>query len=421
MPRRAPTSPWRPGARPIRLPTPGTVPTPTNPVGVWVRTPRGFAINPWMRAVVELAGYLPIPVPGSAPNWNWARWRGASRLEHACNPAKRLTHLDTVLRSFNACPHPNHNTGHPNGIPCLTAQAPGTTTPSHTVWWVQHRYTIGGSTIRADEVAHYNRPGGGAPAANAGRKAYMQPIVGWWPNLAPQPAIAPGILGPQPVPTPRDAIANSPILGPYVRPDLPGRHGGNDIQKLKPRLGAAIRIVPGQKTVEAVRPREREKPKPREKERKKRMGGTAFRLLRALLYVAGVATEANDWVTAMWNALPKASRRLAFVKNGYRPLTGAQRANWVAKNIDDVDMGAALHEIAEMLGEDFLYGAGGDRVGRWYGDMTGGVVGPETGPMHEGINNAIAEWYNDQTGSWPESPIDAILEYLEDPDSPLWQ
>lgn len=159
------------------------------------------------------------------------------------------------------------------------------------------------------------------------------------PSRAPGPASGPGV---------RPAPGPWPPPGPVLPPAPPAGGGFGDYA--------------GSPSLDRPPPHWRYRPSRKDRERKWRAKGP----LAAAISAVSWATEANDFVNAMWWAMSKKSRHAAFVANGYKPLNPLEKAAWVAAHPGDVDWAKGLTNLAHNAGTDRAAGIGGGHTRDWH-------------------------------------------------------
>lgn len=168
-----------------------------------------------------------------------------------------------------------------------------------------------------------------------------------------------------------------PILGPGVmpiawplnvpRPETPfGWHQVGPKPAPKPQTvnpvkpGTTTVLVPGTKPV--TRPNSSALPRPpgkHTKETKVRMGAA----MTAVWHGIGTLTEVGDFATVLYENLPKKLKVGFYEKHGRQPKPH-EKLLWSYFNLNQLDIGGALHDYIANEIEDRLYALGGKQMGK---------------------------------------------------------
>jgi len=113
---------------------------------------------------------------------------------------------------------------------------------------------------------------------------------------------------------------------------------------------------------------------------------------RAIARSINAVTETDDFMTAMWDALPEKFRKVERAKrHGKRPRM-AERWKQVYQNLDQIDVAAAIKEVIKNQAEDYIIGKASKKAGDAYKRATGAVTGP--GPTGYGKSSRQIEGIN---------------------------
>lgn len=210
---------------------------------------------------------------------------------------------------------------------------------------------------------------GTPPNQNVGRNAARlpQPLEVWPVEIPlPQPFWTPGgPIAPAPHPVPWRVAPLQPVAPPEAPRALPFRQAAYNITvgtvgpsvrtvEVSPETGTQPKTTQGNRNPQRVRVRE--------KERKVKTNVPG--VFGAIKAVAENALEFNDFIDALWGALPKSVRREAFIANGYRVLNPVQRAAVVARHFEEMDLRKAVCNVVRNEVTDRFWGQLGQYAGQ---------------------------------------------------------
>jgi len=262
-----------------------------------------------------------------------------------------------------------------NPLACLTGQAVSgpNDAPQTTDHSLRFYYKLDHPTLNRYAVYEiWGRPDDGAVGArrNALPSPRLQAENQFYPNEAELPGIywmPGGAVAPTPLPLPY--IVAPYLGGAVVGPQWPesGRgYGPRQLPRVTP--GWQVEIVPGQKPNVSARPRPRRATPRRERERKQRLVGASAAVYRALNDTVNFITESDDFINAVWRAIPadlRPRRKLHDPVNKMRD---------IADNFEHLNVGQALCNLVSENLEDRIYGATGratQRASQRFGHLAG--------------------------------------------------
>lgn len=218
----------------------------------------------------------------------------------------------------------------------------------------------------------WGRPDDGAVGArrDALPRPRLQQAHSFYPNEATLPGIywvPGGAVAPTPLPVP---YIVAPYLPAWVGPDQLPESGRGYERGTLPRTtpGWQVEIVPGQKPIVRTRPNPRRPPRARERERKQRLVGASAAVYRALQDTINFVTESDDFINAVWRAIPAELRPRRALHDPVNKMADIAR-HWDKLNVRE----ALCNLVAENL-EDRIYGATGratQRASQRFGHLAG--------------------------------------------------
>lgn len=262
----------------------------------------------------------------------------------------------------------------------------------------------------------WSRPANGpAPLPLVGRNPqYLpNPMLPQWPSDLPTPEIwqvPGGQPAPTPMPTPYPIVPMLPSFEPMPGGQWLQRGNGLGLIELgeshdlsNPSANPSSRPMP--------RPNPNPQPRrPRERERKTRAGSAAT---HALLRVVNMITESTDKLSALYNALPRAVRRQVW-RDSHGFVTPRQKLEALWRYWRQISVEEAFRQLVREEVTDWIYGAGGNRAGRHWGEITRSPFGFQTGRSDDAFGDALYDWYEEQTGHPPSGPGD-LFDFLWPP------
>lgn len=396
-PKKLPGSPWRFG--PPMLPgRPPPTPMPRFPTPTWIPTPQKH---------IPLPPGMPKFMPYLSPLLKRALW--LNPMLFSMMTANELYRLLTMARPggldmtgwtqicYNGdTPLTRWKFSSSNpGLACATGgQVPDGTIGNQPVinaernvrrWFAEGLYTPIGTVGRMRLSRQWSRPGDTSPNSPAREPIYYRPPVpARW--TLPQPELPPWInpFPPIGVPLPFPDPPPFPLIPHIPRWNLPdgdvrGQPNGRTNPRVRPRYrdDPAIEID--------FRPRERPDPKPpghhpREppgpgtKEKKGTIGGgLAGKWLQGLDKIINTYTESDDFIAAVYKALPWEIRRWRGRDGVWRDrdIGSQQRLERIYANLGKLSLSKAIKEVAENHGTDAAYGGIGKAMGGAIGKAAG--------------------------------------------------
>lgn len=389
-PKKLPGSPWRfgppmlPGRPPPtpmpRFPSPVPLPTPQKhiplPPGLPKMMPhlspllrRALYINPYLAGALALNDLWQMMRPRQTGHydmsrWNMVCWNGQTNLS----------------RWKQASNNPGLSCGTGGQVPDGSMGSTINVVSGFRRWMAFGRYTPIGTVGRMALDQQWSRP--------TERATEPTPwIPGAPPLWLPLPPAMPPWLNPFPpinVPQPFPIAPPYPLIPHLPRWELPdgdvrGQPNGRTNPRVRPRYrdDPAIEID--------FKPRERPDPKPpgehpREppgpgtKEKKGTIGGgLAGKWLQGLDKIINTYTESDDFIAAVYKALPWEIRRWRGRDGVWRDrdIGSQQRLERIYANLGKLSLSKAIKEVAENHGTDAAYGGIGKAMGGAIGKAAG--------------------------------------------------
>lgn len=388
---------WRPpGAandnQPFRMrprrPFGRRVPKAPRPIPRGFRFPKALPLAPllWLPDLLDPAGWFPPqnPKPRGLPSGNWTRTHGPYSW-----PSYGLAQpLIEPTPFFSNSNYPGRITG--QAISHDDYVWPGSRDIGY--WWY-----YGTDVQRSASYERWTRP-------DYGRIDYDPNF----PGQMGRPALPAGFLAPFPdgdmypsLPGSRDEVP-SPWRSPheqtekgYEPPEPPGREPPGNKRPLPwfpgyiperdyqpgtgpgsprdPTLSTSWDVVPDLVTEPKMRLEDRVRRPARQGEKERKFRAADQKLYRILTNAFGAATEAADFVHALWNALPK-NRKGGFWwkkdggvdhKGAWMPKANAfERAKLVYDHFDEIDVAKALRNLAIQQAQDAAIGKANQYVNK---------------------------------------------------------
>lgn len=384
-PRRALPRPANDNRRPPVNKPVKPLPTPANdnvPRKIHPRAPAGFRLPPGALGALRVAaralpwiglGMTALTIAEMIFRWQRAvptGWPGWERhhydpwVPHPSNGSVYVfwtTHGHSQCRSidrqsFQTLPHSNPGPG--VDVPDIPAGNRWVTIGPRTSSTLAPRYDQRETWAKIDDIPT-TEP---TPWLPEKPPVFLPPVVPelpQWIDPLAQPINKPTVN-----PSPRP-LEFPPAPNPWRSPTESSSAGNNPIVRGRTESNTSNNPAP--------RPNSPRKPKPKTKERK-----TVSVWAKMLFQLHSAGTEVDDWVDSFYDAMPNAERKAfeARIEALYgRPPTAGERALFIYRNINAVDMTQALKNVVYNVIEDAIAGKGI----KWL-DKAGIGIGPTGQP-----------------------------------------
>ena len=138
-------------------------------------------------------------------------------------------------------------------------------------------------------------------------------------------------------------------------------------------------------------------PRPSEREQKTRM--SSFKRVMALMGIFGMATEAGDFIEAIWRALPKGKKRWSFYKGKPVKPPKWKMLRDLFDNHEHINIPRAINNYMQMQMQDRVIGALSSSRGLSTNHAMKFQKQLEEEAKKAGENRQLRDWWKDLTDS----------------------